>query len=130
MKPKVRKKSIEFTIGDLIHLRRFLNRSVRCCQGECPGYRIYAWYYVGPLMKKIDGAEQSIRSVLQRSKIKKRERPIVLTADDWREIAQSVYENGLANNLAAKGCRFILKHIGRHGEIAARCGVVPTGGER
>ena len=49
---------IELSIGDVIHLRRFLNRAVDCAQGQCPGTSISAWYYVGPILKKIEQAAE------------------------------------------------------------------------
>lgn len=51
-----KKVSIEFTRNELIHLRRFLNRAINCCEGDCPRYTMPAWYYLEGMMKRIQAA--------------------------------------------------------------------------
>ena len=56
MAKRLPKATIQFSREQLIHLRRFLNRTVACCQGKCPGYPIPARYYLAPILKEVERA--------------------------------------------------------------------------
>ena len=56
LKRKPKKYRLEFTRTQLIHMRRFLNRACDCCEGRCPDFTIPAWYYIKPLLEKIEAA--------------------------------------------------------------------------
>lgn len=58
--------TIRFTKSELIHLRRFLTRSVECAEGRCRDYQNWsplsgAWYYVRPLLEKVNAAHRRIK---------------------------------------------------------------------
>jgi hypothetical protein len=55
-----KKIAVQFSKGELIHLRRFLNRAVDCAEGKC-FQRISAWYFAKPLLKKVRDALEEIR---------------------------------------------------------------------
>ncbi len=60
---KGRYATIEFSRGELVHMRRFLTRGMLCAEGKCPGYTLQATLYVleTPL-KKIKAALASMKS--------------------------------------------------------------------
>jgi hypothetical protein len=45
---------IEFSKGELVHIRRFLNRGMDCAAGKCPPYKlVWPRYFLIGVMKKI-----------------------------------------------------------------------------
>jgi len=40
----------------MVHLRRLLNRAVKCCEGRCPQFEMPVWYYIGSLVEAIENA--------------------------------------------------------------------------
>ena len=63
MKRKRRSKKIDFSRGELINMRRLLNRAVECAEGRCPtemsDQLVYSWY-AKPILKKIKEALSQI----------------------------------------------------------------------
>lgn len=54
--------AITFNKTELIHMRRFLNRAVDCAEGKRSHfYRVNAWYYTAPLLKKVHEALEKIK---------------------------------------------------------------------
>lgn len=60
MKRNIKREAIILSRRELIHLRRFLNRAVNCAEGACDtkpfANQISAWYYVKPLLAKVNQA--------------------------------------------------------------------------
>jgi len=62
MAKKAPKVTLEFTPTELKTLRRCLNRAVDCCEGRCPGYQVFIWYYVQHIVQKVEDALQTIKA--------------------------------------------------------------------
>ena len=83
---------IEFSIGELVHLRRFLNRAAACCVNHEP--KIAAWYYIDPLLKKIDAA------TAEKTTAKKEESKM---SDHWLHLAGGLLDRA-ASDMSNAGC--------------------------
>lgn len=61
MKRKRTEVGVFLSKGELVHLRRLLNRAVECSEGRCCS-GIFAWYYARPLLNKTQEAIESLKA--------------------------------------------------------------------